>query len=377
MNHAKFSASGSHRWLNCAGSINAENALAIGNTNSSYAAEGTTAHALAEHCLLKSHDPQKLIGQKFEGLPVDAEMAESVQLYIDYLRALSGHHYYEVRVDFSNWVPDGFGTSDAIVLNTKNKIIHVVDLKYGKGVEVYADNNSQGMLYALGALNEYGDFCDFEKVIITIVQPRRDHISEWETTVDELLKFGEQARDAANKALKPDAKRTPGEKQCQWCAAKAICPALQQYTAETLLTHFDDISDNHLTPVDTLTDAQLRQALESKSLIVGWLDAVEKHVTDKLNNGEQFDGFKLVEGRSLRKWKDEKQAEKVLLEYYDEQDVYKKTFISPAQAEKLMGKNKAAILSDLIVKPNGKPTLAPESDKRKSIGIKPDDFDCI
>lgn len=373
--HAKLSASGSHRWLNCPGSVEAEAGLP--DNSSRHADEGTAAHALAEYCLLKSASPDALIGQSFEGIEVTQEMADAVQMYINYVRFFSGQHFYEVRVDFSPWVPDGFGTSDAIVIQPRENTLRVIDLKYGKGVKVDAENNTQGMLYALGALNEYGHFCDIKKVVISIVQPRIDHISEWELTIDRLLEFGDIASKTAKQALQPNAIRVPGEKQCMWCKAKAVCPALKSHAEQTVMAEFDNLDANTLPAVDTLTDEQLRQALQAKKLINGWLDAVEQHVTAKLNNGETFDGYKLVEGRSSRQWRDEETAYKVLSSEFDDDDLFSRKFISVAQAEKLIGKKRAKELSDLVEKPQGKPTLVPDSDKRPPIGINPDDFDCM
>ena len=368
--HAKLSASASERWMRCPGSVKANEQIT--DKGSSYAAEGTAAHALAEHCLVKGVSASDCIGLTFEGYKVDSYMAEYVQQYIDYVHHFSGQHFYEVRVDFSAWVPEGFGTSDVIIID--GSTLRIIDLKYGQGVEVYADNNSQAQLYALGALSDFGDFADIERVEVAIVQPRRDHISEWSISKKDLLLFGDKVSQAAKAALQPDAPRQPGEKQCQWCNAKATCPALKTYTEQTILAEFDDISPATMQPVDSLTDEQLAQALDAKKLITGWLDAVEQLVTDKLNNGEQFAGYKLVEGRSLCQWADEAQAEQTLLQLADADKLYKKTFISVAQAEKLLGKKNAAAMADLVVKPSGKPTLAKSDDPRPPIGATLDDF---
>lgn len=368
--HAKLSASASARWMRCPGSVKANEQIA--DKTSAHAAEGTAAHALAEYCLVEGISSSDCIGLTFEGYKVDDYMAEYVQQYIDYVYQFGGQHFYEVRVDFSDWVPEGFGTSDAIVID--GSTLRIIDLKYGQGVEVYADNNSQAQLYALGALNDFGDFAEIERVEVAIVQPRRDHISEWSISKKDLLLFGHKVSQAAKAALQPDAPRQAGEKQCQWCNAKATCPALKTYTEQTLLAEFDDISPATLPPVDSLTDEQLAQALDAKKLITGWLDAVEQLVTDKLNNGDTFSGYKLVEGRSLLQWADEAQAEKLLSERYEPEQLYKKTFISVAQAEKLLGKKNAAVMADLVVKPSGKPTLAKADDPRPPIGATLDDF---
>jgi hypothetical protein len=302
-------------------------------------------------------------------------MCDYVQQYVDYVCSFSGEHFYEVRVDFSPWVPEGFGTSDCIVIDAKNKLLRVIDLKYGKGVKVDADNNYQAQLYALGAINDMGFLLDVERVNIAIVQPRLDHVSEWEITVAELMQFAEYIKERAQLACELSAERVPGEKQCQWCKAKATCPALYDLTQQTLMQSFDVIQIDTMPKVERLTDLQLKLALDSRKLIESWLSAVEQYATEQILDGKQLAGYKLVEGRSVRQWIDEQQAETALAERFDESEIYKKSFISVAQAEKLLGKKQAALLDGLVTKPQGKPTLAPESDKRAPIGANISDFD--
>ena len=370
--HAKLSASGAHRWLECPGSVEAEKS--IRNTTSFAADEGSAAHELAEIVLESGGNCHELIGNfliEMNEFVVTQEMADYVQQYIDYVTAQGGTQFYEERVDFSEWVTEGFGTSDVIII--KDDTIHVIDLKYGKGLRVDAENNPQGMLYALGAYSDYGYMSDFKTVKISIVQPRLDHIDEWEISVTDLLKWGAWVAEQAETIAKGGAKRTPGEKACQWCKAKATCPALKSYTEKIILSQFDELE---LTNADTLNNSQIRQALEAKKLIVSWLDSVENLVKSKLEAGESFPGFKLVAGRSLRKWSDEQDAEKALIQLLD-QEAYEKKLLTPAKAEKALGKTKAKAILGLIVKPEGAPTLAPESDKRKSISISVDDFDIV
>ena len=370
--HAKLSASGSHRWLACPGSVKAEDGIA--DSGSHFAAEGTAAHALAEHCLNNNLSADTQIGETFEGFEVDNYMAEYVQQYISYVKSFSGLHLYEKRVDFSPWVSGGFGTCDALIIQDDG-VLRVIDLKYGKGLRVDAENNTQAMLYALGALEDYGFVYDIQTIEIAIVQPRLDHIDEWVISVDDLLAFGEDVKRKAELCLTDDAPRNPGEKQCQWCKAKAKCPALKAYTEQTIMVMFEDVTPASTANPETLTDEQLTEILNAKKLIEGWLSAVEQHVIGKLETGEPFKGYKLVEGRSVRQWVNESEAEKVLSAEYAEDKLYSRKFISVAQAEKLLGKRNLSKLEGLTVKPQGKPTLAPEDDKRSAINLTSDDFD--
>lgn len=371
--HARLSASGSDRWARCPGSVSAEEGFQ--DKGSEFAAEGTTAHALAEYCLNNGVSCKSCEGMTFEGRQVDLEMCEYVQQYVDYVCSFSGEHFYEQRVDFSPWVPEGFGTSDAIVIDAKSKTLRVIDLKYGKGVQVDAENNYQAQLYALGAINDFGSFADIEKVSIAIVQPRLDHISEWEITVEQLNEFASYIKERANMACTPNAERVPGDKQCQWCKAKATCPALYNLTQTTLLQSFEVIDIDSLPKLNQLTESQLKLALDNRKLIESWLSSVEQYATEQILDGKNIGGYKLVEGRSIRQWIDEQRAEQVLSERFEESDLYKKTFVSVAQAEKLLGKKQADLLHELATKPQGKPTLAPASDKRPPIGANISDFD--
>jgi hypothetical protein len=368
--HARLSASSAHRWLNCLGSIEAEKGLK--DASSANADEGSAAHELAEIVLEKGGCAHDHVGNfliEMNTHLVTEEMADYVQQYIDYVTSVGGVQFYEERVDYSDWVPEGFGTSDVIAIN--GDTLDIIDLKYGKGVQVFAEENPQGLLYALGAYSEYGFIYDFNTVRIHIVQPRLDHIDVWEVSVGNLLKWGAWVSEQAQRINEGEAPRTPGEKQCQWCKAKATCPALKSHTESVIMSGFDELEPPN---ADTLSDAQLRKALESKKLIVSWLDAVESLVNERLQKGGEFPGFKLVAGRSLRKWEDESDAI-IKLDLLLGDDAYEKKLLTPAKAEKVLGKVKAKEIQDLIIKPEGKPTLAPESDKRPSINISVDDFD--
>ena len=221
--HAKFSASGSAKWFLCAGSIEAERGLP--NKSSIYADEGTAAHELGEICLTMGDRASEWVGKQLidnNAVTVTQEMADYVQVYVDYVKSKKGMVLVEQFVDFSHVAPQGFGTCDSLVMD--NDTLHVIDLKYGKGVRVDAENNTQALLYAIGAIDSHS-WVAFKTIVITIVQPRLDHISEWVIGIDELNAWAERLKQAAERASLPDAPRTPGKKQCQWCRAKATCPA--------------------------------------------------------------------------------------------------------------------------------------------------------
>jgi hypothetical protein len=371
--HAKLSASGAHRWLACPGSVKAEDG--IPDTTSTFAQEGTAAHELGEISLVGGTDCSDMIGTQLlenDAYSVTPEMADAVQVYVDVVRYLGGEQMYEERVDFSEWVPDGFGTSDAIVLNETK--MSVIDLKYGKGHRVEAQDNAQGILYALGAYAAYGYLYDIQTVEIIIVQPRLDHISVWELSIEDLLKKGEWISQRAEMTQDPQAQRVPGEAQCQWCKAKANCGALQKFTHDVIATDFDNL--DKLSNPDTLTDEELRAALDAKKLVVSWLDAVETVVTQRLAVGEDFDGYKMVAGRSSRNWNDESQAATVLESALGVK-AWERKLTSPAKAEKLLAKSQLGLIESLISSKEGRPTLARESDPRPAVGATAMDFDVI
>jgi len=377
--HAKLGASNAHRWLYCSGSVKAEQGFK--DQSSQFAVEGTAAHELSELALLHGKEPQDWIGKPLvenSEWVVDEEMANYVQVYTDYCRAIAkdaDETFIEQRVSYNDWVPDGFGTNDFGAIFLKGKRIKIADLKYGKGVQVDAENNPQAMLYGLGTYAEFSWLSEFEWVDIAIVQPRLDHISEWSISVKDLLKWAEWVSQRAEIALSDDAERVPGEKQCRFCKAKGSCPALMKYTEDIIMAEFDDLDDDLPSP-DILSQEQLRKVLEHKGLIEGWLSSVETVVRERLEAGQDFPGFKIVEGRSLRRWGDESEAERVLSDLLGD-NLYKKTMVSPAQAEKVLKKEQRSVLEGLVVKPAGKPTLAPEIDKRPPINLTDEDFEDV
>lgn len=377
--HAKLSASGSHRWLACPASVMAEQGLP--ESTSKFAHEGTAAHELAEIILRTPQDDcAQWIGRVLPETEwtVDREMADYVQQYIDYI---SHHVYkdsyaaYEVRVDFSDWIPDGFGTCDAMVIT--GDTLHVIDLKYGKGVPVSPVKNTQAMLYALGAYSDAQSIFDIKQVQITIVQSRifDDEPQSWTISIEDLLRWGEWAKQRAEACLEPGAEFVPGDKQCQWCNAKPTCRALATMTEQAIMAKFEDISTpDALMSVTRLTDEQIAKVLRAKALISSWLESVEDRVVERLTEGEGFPGYKLVAGKANRRWSDEAQAGAALFEMIGDTS-YTRKLLSPAQAEKALGRVRAQEIASLVFKPQGAPTLVVESDPRPSVGgISADDF---
>ena len=370
--HAKLSASSSARWLNCPGSVQATENLP--NPSSKFALEGSAAHELGEICLKSGDNTSLYLGKTLPETRwvVDEEMAEYVQDYIDLVRQTDsrGDMEVEVRLDFSHIVPDGFGTSDVVICNPVTKTLTVIDLKYGKGIQVDAEENTQAILYALGALNDYDLLYSIEKIRCIIIQPRLDHVSEWEISKEELLKRGEDIRVKALRCFEPDAPRVASEKACQWCLAKASCPELLAYTSNAILREFDAFEplQELLTSPDTLTDEQMGNALASKKLILSWFDSIEHLVTERLIKGETFPGYKLVAGRTSRSWANEEAVIEVLKPLLGDKLFTQPQLITVVQAEKALGKKHKDALDGLVNKSNGKATLVPESDPRAPLG---------
>lgn len=369
--HAKLSASGSSRWLNCPGSVSAEEGYK--NESSIFAEEGTLAHELADACLKGGKDADFYIGKEILGKIIDKDMARYVQEYVDFVlshETANSNLYTEERVDFSNVVPGGFGTMDSAVLDYESGVCHIFDLKYGKGIEVDAFENTQGQMYAIGLYNELGFLDEIKSFRIHIVQPRIYNFSHWDIAVQDLTKFGRWVKERAKLALTADAPRVPGDKQCQWCKAKGECKSLADFSEQIILTEFDNIDDKSLTE-DALSDDQKKAILDNKKLIESFLKAVESSVFDTLDAGGTFIGYKLVEGRSIRKWNDN--AEKVLVEELGE-SAYKKSLLGITDAQKKLGKD---LVDSIAFKPAGKTTLVPEADKRTAIvkGKIDDEFD--
>lgn len=349
--HAKLSASGSSRWLTCPGSVKAEEGFK--NTSSVHAQTGTRAHEVADLCLKSGKDADHYLGKEVLGKIVDDDMTRAVQSYLDYVRAFetsTSQLFTEDRVDFSHLVPGGFGTLDSAILDFDKRTCHIFDYKHGR-VFVEAEGNTQGQLYALGLLHELEYLEAIDTFIINIIQPNAGNYGSWEISVEDLKTFGEHVEKQAKIALSANAPRRPSESACLWCKAKPDCPALFKHTQDVIGNEFEDLDK------DVLSKEQKRLILDNKSLIESFLKAVEADIEQALLNGEAFPGYKLVEGRSNRKYKDT--AEAYLIGALGD-DAYRKSLISLTAAEKLVDRE---TLAEHIYKPTGQPKLVPESAK--------------
>lgn len=352
--HAVLSASSSARWLKCPPSAVA--AQLYPNADTEFTREGTLAHEVAEQVVSSGG----IAGSWPEG--VTDEMLQCALEYRDYIQELitddNAVVLLEQRLDFSPWVPDGFGTGDCIIIQGNR--LDVVDYKYGKGVAVSAEGNSQMRLYGLGALNDFGDIYDIEEVRMHIFQPRINNISMERMEDCQLLSWGNDVRPIAKLAAEGKGDLCSGE-HCRFCPHAGVCPKLSADCMKVVELHGGKAA------VPTLAAWQVAEILGRESTITAWLKAVKEKALSDMLSGEAVPGYKVVEGKSSREWADEHQVEECLKSQGFTPDQYTKTeILSPAQMEKSISKKTVSTLLGplLTVKP-GSPTIAPEGDKRK------------
>lgn len=397
--HARLSPSGAHRWMACAGSIALESTMP--DNVSAYASEGTVAHEIASK-VLTDDDYVIPVGEIIEAdgheVMVTRAMAEFVEDYVKLVQeyAEGGTLLVEQRVDFSRWVgaENQFGTSDVIIV--KKRAMTVIDLKYGMGVKVDAQDNPQLAIYALGAYDVASLIDEVDEVTMVIHMPRLNHVSEWTIPIQQLIDFGAEVREAAARVeealtlyatpegLAGDAAWAlqPGEKQCRFCKAKAVCPALREAVMETI----NGSVSSPATPEDfaqflieppTAEDGDnwLSVVAGRVGLIEDWCKGVRAEVERRLLNGQSVPDWKLVEGKlGDRAWKDSAKVEELMKKSYRMKngDMYDQKLISPTTAEKRLKKTNPVRwekLQEHIERKPGKPSVAPATDKRPALVV--------
>ena len=371
--HALLSASSAERWLNCPPSAVAAEAYV--NEGSEFTREGTLAHEVAEFLAGASDNYTEADLVRLETAvaagEITKEMQECALGYRDYIQEQIHSDdalvMLEQRVDFSPWVPDGFGTADCIII--QGNTMDVIDYKYGKGVAVSAIDNPQEKCYGLGALNDYGFAYEIEKVRLHIYQPRINNISVYELTADELLAWGDSIKPVADQAAQGKGKYNAGT-WCKFCPHAGRCRQLTKVCSEYVETHGLKVK------VPTLAPFEVAEILAMEPLISLWLKRVKDQALASMLSGEQVPGYKVVAGRGSRNWADDLEVAGLLEKAgYLQEEITETKLLSVAQMEKAIGKKKVAeLVGGQILTHTGAPTIAPETDKRPAYNPA-DDFD--
>ena len=367
--HAVLSASSAARWIACPPSarLNAEKS----DAPSEYAAQGTDAHTLCEYKLRKAlgervRDPTKNLAS------YDTEMEECAEAYCQFVTELVGQFRaeskdtmvsVEQRVDFSAFVPDGFGTADTLIIS--GNAVCIVDYKHGKGIEVSADHNPQMMCYALGCIQMFDSLYDIDEVRMVIFQPRLANISEFIISKTDLLAWAQDSLVPAAKLAHAGEGEFCAGTHCQFCKIKATCRKRAEYNLERAQYDFE------MPP--TLEDTEVEAVLAKADMIAAWVSDIKEYALQRAIQGKQWTDWKLVEGRSNRKYTDEAAVAKIVKEAGFEP--YEQKLLGITAMTGLLGKSKVEeLLGGFVVKPQGKPTLAPMSDKRPVMNTAAEDF---
>lgn len=375
--HHRHSPSGAEAWFKCPGMLNKSDGLP--DHTSEFASEGTAMHTLRERCLTTGADVQDFVGEWIEAdglrFEVTSEWVNWLQPGIDRIREAKGFEWLvEQRIEMDPWIPGGFGTLDT--LGISKDLIIIDDFKGGRGIIVPAERNKQLMIYALGAWQNYARHrTKAKRFLLRIDQPRAPgQGDEWETTLDELLEFADELVAAVERTLDPNAPLVPGPVQCQFCrAAKNLrCEALDEFVLELLgLTPADldlDFSEKpELITTDTLNPHRRSYVLQHAQMISSWVNNLKASALKDALDGEEVPGFKAVATEGDRAWVSEQQAEEFWKGKMPDKDLYIKKLKSPAQMERIAGTRNWAKAQELIHRPEGKPALVPESDKRPAL----------
>lgn len=369
--HVDHGASKADRWWNCPGSIAACRGMPPG-PSSKDALRGTTAHTALQMCLEQMRDAAEFVGQTIAGVEFDDEDAAAVQVALDFIRneadpKMGDQVGIEATIDLAPLDPpvEMRGTADFWRYRRGGELL-VVDYKHGVGVQVHAAGNPQLRYYALGVLAGLPDSMPVTSVRIVVVQPRGRGgraIDEETISALDLIEWAADLFDAARRTLAPDAPRVAGD-WCRWCPASATCPAQKAQAQAVVRADFTDLDAAPPAP-DTLSIADIARVLEKADFVRKWLDAVEAQAKWSLEQGVEVPGWKLVAGRASRSWADEDIAADAL--QARGVDPYTKKILSPAQAEKALGKAAAKSIAALVVTTPGAPTIAPADDKRPAL----------
>ena len=372
--HAFLAASASERWLHCPPS--AKLCAQEDDQGSEYARQGSDAHALCEHLLLKAlgretRDPTEDLTY------YDAEMQEAAEAYTAFVmeqvaEAKTVCHdpliCVEQTVDFSKWVQHGFGTADALIV--ADDTLYITDMKYGVGCLVTADGedgtgNSQLKCYALGAIDTFGDLYDINRIRLSIFQPRRDNVDTFELTKADLLQWADDVLAPIAKLAYEGQGEFEAGNHCQFCRAKATCRKRAEYAMELAKYEFAD--------APTLDENEIAEILPQIDTLVSWAEDIKSYALNQALSGVRYPGFKLVAGRSNRKYADEAAVARVVSEAG--YDPYDKKLVGITEMTKRLGKKRfEELLNGLLIKPEGKPVLVPVTDTRPELNNAKNDF---
>ena len=368
--HARFSPSSAERIIHCPPSLVASESFP--DEESVFASEGSDAHALAAYKLSLTFGPA-LPDPHADLKSVDQEMEDMTDSYVDYVKDLYGDSrtlfnqnpmvFIEQLVYFGRFVADGFGTADCIVISDEG--LHVIDLKYGRGVEVSAEDNDQLKCYALGALEIFGHLYDVGKVVLHIFQPRMGNVSEFTLSKEDLYSWAENVlKPAAAKAIKGEGEFCSG-RWCRFCRAKSICRKRADDAVHLIGSGFEAPA--------LLTDEEITALLPKLDDLVSWANGLKDYCLKTALNGKEWPGWKVVAGRSIRRYSDAAAVIKAVTDAgYDPMD---RSLMGITDLTRLLGKDMFdKLVGPFIIKPEGRPTLVPEDDRRPGINSAADDF---
>lgn len=368
--HSIIGPSGAYRWMRCPGSV--QRCKGLPNISSPFAAEGTAAHALGELALVDGCSPVGYLGEEVEGFVVDVEMAEAVGVYVDYVRDQIPGEYrlIEHRAEYPP-EPELFGTADYVALFEQAARLYVADLKYGRGVQVFAENNYQLMIYALMTLLTLplDRQRQIEEVEVVIIQPRLSHIDSWSITKDRLLQWSKDVLDPAiTRALDPHYTELSAGEHCRFCLAKPTCPEIRKRMMEKVKIQFGAKPP----AVEELAESDIVEALNFADELIDFAKSLKQWAHSRLERGDPVPGWKLVAKRATRQWGAEEGdiTSRIFgASEWGYDDVYDMKLKSPAQVEKLLGKKLMSELglTELVKAESTGFTMVREADKRPAV----------